>query len=130
MIALEYWINTQDKAPKISQFKPIIAKLKNPEAFTSPEKAWEVVNSAVKRFGSYGPEKAFETFSEPIKRAVQSVGGWQRICETELYKWDWLRKNFMDAYNDFGQEVKEQELLPTEILHKLQNPQERLEKSE
>ena len=35
-------------------------------------------------------------------------------------EWDFLRKNFIEAYQDFGQESREQELLPASILHRLQ----------
>jgi hypothetical protein len=119
--AFEIWINTEKFPPTLAEFKPIVAKFKNPQAFLSPERAWEAVDSAVRRFGSYGQEKAFATFSEPIKRAVRAVGGWQKICQTELGReWDFLRKNFIEAFQDFGQDAKEQELLPTAVLHRLE----------
>lgn len=119
--ALEYWVNTEEKPPNLAQFKPIIVKLANPRAIISPERAWEAVSDAVRRFGSYGQERAFETFSEPIKRAVRNVGGWHKICSTELGRdWDFLKRNFIDAFNDFGQETREQELLPTPVLQRLQ----------
>ena len=89
-----------------------------------------LVDSAVRKFGSYNQEKAFSTFSDPIKRAVRNIGGWQKICSTELGReWDFLKRNFIDAYNDFGQEAKEQQLLPAQVLHRLQemNAQKQLE---
>jgi hypothetical protein len=118
--AFEYWFSTEDRPPTLPKFKPIIIKFINPQAFISPERAWEAVDLAVRKFGSYNQEKAFATFSEPIKRAVRSVGGWQKICSTELGRdWDFLKKNFIDAFNDFDQDVKEQELLPTSVLQRL-----------
>lgn len=127
VMAFEYWINTEKYPPSLAEFKPLVVKTKNPQAFISPERAWEAVDSAVRRFGSYNQEKAFQTFSEPIKRAVRAVGGWQKICSTELGRdWDFLRKNFTDAFNDFSQDDREQHLLPTAVLKQLQsrlNPQ-------
>lgn len=118
--ALEYWVNTEEKPPNLAQFKPTLVKLTKPKAFISPERAWEAVDLAVRKFGSYNQEQAFATFSEPIKRAVRNVGGWQKICSTELGRdWDFLKKNFMDAFNDFDQEEREQELLPTSVLQRL-----------
>lgn len=128
--AFEYWINTEKFPPTLAEFKPIVLKFKNPNSIISPERAWETVNSAVRKFGSYNQEKAFATFSDPIKRAVRAVGGWHKICATELGRdWDFLKRNFIDAYNDFGQEAKEQQLLPTQVLHRLQemNAQKQLE---
>jgi hypothetical protein len=131
--AFEVWLNTEKYPPTLAEFKPVVVRFRNPSAFLSPERAWETVTIAVRKYGSYNSERAFETFSEPIKRAVRYVGGWQKICQTELGRdWDFLRKNFVEAYEDFGQEAKEQELLPASVLHRLQEmtgekKQERLE---
>jgi hypothetical protein len=124
VMAFEYWINTEKYPPSLAEFKPIVVKLGNPNALISPERAWELVSDAVRRFGSYGQEKAFQTFPEPVKRAVRAVGGWQKICATELGRdWDFLRKNFVDMFNDFGQEAREQVLLPESVLKRLQHAQ-------
>lgn len=119
--AFEFWINTEKYPPSLAEFKQIVVKMVKPHAAVSGERAWEQVDNAVRRFGSYNQDKAFSTFSEPIKRAVRNVGGWQKICQTELGRdWDYLRKNFIDAYTDLSQESREQELLPTPVLHRLQ----------
>lgn len=119
--AFEYWLNTEKFPPTLAEFKPIVVKIRNPNSFISPERAWEVVNSAVRKYGSYNQGLAFATFSEPIRRAVRGIGGWQKVCQTELGRdWDFLKRNFIEAYNDFGQEAKEQELLPVQVLHRLQ----------
>lgn len=121
MTTFEVWVNTEIYPPRLAEFKPLVAKYKNPSAFVSPERAWEVVDSAVRRFGSYNQEKAFKTFSEPIRRAVRAIGGWQKVCSTELGRdWDFLKKNFIEAFTDFGQDAKEQELLPQSVLNRLQ----------
>ena len=131
--AFEIWLNTEKYPPSLAEFKPVVARFKNPEAFLSPERAWELVTTAVRKYGSYNSERAFATFSEPIKRAVRNIGGWQKICQTDLGReWDFLRKNFIETYQDFSQEAKEQELLPASVLHRLQemtgqSKQERLE---
>lgn len=118
--AFEIWLNTEKYPPTLAEFKPVVIRFTNPGAFLSSQKAWETVTIAVRKYGSYNSERAFETFSEPIKRAVRNVGGWQKICQTELGRdWDFLRKNFIDAYDDFGQETKEQELLPISVLERL-----------
>ena len=119
--AFELWLNTEKYPPTLAEFKPVVARFRNPGALISSERAWEVVSNAVRKYGSYNSEGAFATFSEPIKRAVRNVGGWQKICQTELGReWDFLRKNFVEAYNDFGQDIREQELLPASVLHRLQ----------
>ena len=128
--AFEYWLNTEKYPPTLAEFKPLVIRYKNPQSLISPEKAWMVVDSAVRRFGSYGQEQAFNTFSEPIKKAVRNIGGWQKVCQTELGRdWDFLKRNFIEAFKDFDQEAKEQELLPVQVFHRLQeiNTQKQLE---
>jgi hypothetical protein len=130
--AFELWLNTEKYPPTLAEFKPVVARFRNPNALLSPERAWEMVSNAVRKYGSYNSERAFATFSEPIKRSIRNIGGWQKICQTELGReWDFLRKNFVEAYNDFGQDMREQELLPVSVLHRLQEAtgqkQERLE---
>lgn len=119
--AFNAWYATEPFPPAPVNLNELIKKNRSPEKFISAERAWEVVDSAVRRFGSYNQEQAFKTFSEPIRRAVRNIGGWQKICQTELgQSWEFLRKNFIAAYNEFNSEHREQVLLPETILHKLQ----------
>jgi Loader and inhibitor of phage G40P len=119
--AFEMWFNTAVFPPVPANLKPLLLKITNPQSLISGEKAWEIVDHAVRRYGSYGQSKAFNTFSEPIKRAVRNVGGWQKICETQLGQpWDFLRKNFIESFNDIDQERVEQEMLPSPVLDRIQ----------
>ena len=120
-MAFETWINTQIFPPTLAEFKELLVKTIKPEALMSPERAWDIVSEAVRRFGSHNQEAAFKTFSEPIKKAVRNVGGWQKICQTELGKeWDWLRKNFMETFKDYNTEEDNQFLLPPDTLRRIQ----------
>ena len=134
-LAFESWINTEGFPPQLNQFKETLVKTVRPNAIVSPEKAWEVVSDAVRKFGYYGQEKAFSTFSDPIKRAVRGVGGWQKICQTEIGQpWDFLKKNFVECYKEFNTETKEQYLLPPDTLRRInelrqiEDEQKKLEK--
>lgn len=119
--AFEIWFNTEIFPPLPVQLKTILQKITKPKgAVITAEMAWETVDRAVRRYGSYGQEQAFNSFTDQIKRAVRNIGGWQKICSTELSKWDFLRKNFMETYNEFGRDEKEQDLLPTPVLNRLQ----------
>ena len=128
-MAFEKWVNTQDYPPQLNRFKETLVTTVKPNSIVSPEKAWEDVSDAVRRFGSYGQDKAFQSFSEPIKRAVRNIGGWQKICQTELGKeWDFLRKNFIESYKEFNTSESEQFLLPPDTLRRIQELQ-RLEEA-
>jgi hypothetical protein len=120
-MAFETWINTQGKPPQLNEFKELLVKTVNPTALMSSEKAWTIVTDAVRKFGWSNQTKAFETFTEPIKRAIKSVGGWQKICQTELgQQWDFLRKNFMESFDEFNTDTNEQFLLPPDTLRRIQ----------
>ena len=120
-LALEYWVNTQKFQPTLVEFKTLVVSLDSRTSSLSAQKAWEIVDTAVRKFGSYGQEKAFASFDEATKRAVRHVGGWQKICSTELgQSWDFLRKNFISAYEDLSQDQQEQQLLPPQILERLE----------
>lgn len=123
--AFEMWFASEQFPPMPVNLNQIVKKMRNPNAFITPEVAWETVSNAVRRFGWINQQKAFATFSESTKRAVQNIGGWQKICETPLgQQWDFMRKNFMDAYQDFEGDNQEQVLLPTKVLKKIQNMME------
>jgi hypothetical protein len=119
-IAFEKWFNLERKLPHPIDIKNILIKAKNPTAY-SPERAWEIVSTAVKNFGSHNQKAAFDTFSEAIKRGVHNVGGWQSICETPLgTKWDFLRKHFMESYVELDRDNREHEALPSPVLKRIQ----------
>lgn len=123
--ALMAWIAKEKFPPTPADLLALVSKSKQPEIFISPEKAWEAVSEAVKRFGWNNQERALKTFSGPIRRAVESIGGWQKICQTPLGReWDFLRKNFMESYNEFGQEDKDQAILPVSVFKRLHQMQE------
>jgi hypothetical protein len=118
--ALMAWMATEKFPPTPAELIHLVSRNKRPEIFVSAEKAWEAVSEAVRRFGWNNQERALETFSGPIRRAINSIGGWQKICQTELGReWDFLRKNFMESFEEFGQEEKDQNLLPTTVLNRL-----------
>lgn len=127
LTALEIWANEQKFPPTLAEFKPVIAKLRNPEVFMSAERAWESVLKAISRFGNPNEARAMEILNEPTKRAIRAVGGWQKICSTPYGRdWDFMRKNFMESYGDFNLDEQEQFLLPTNILKQLQERQKQL----
>jgi hypothetical protein len=125
--AFEIWFAKEKFAPTPTELNRIVKSLQNPEAFISAETAWETVHKAVIRYGNPQEAKAFDTFTSRIKRAVKAVGGWQVICATpDGSQWNFLRKNFMEAYDEFSSVENDQLLLPPNTLKKIQ---ERLEQN-
>ena len=125
LMAFEAWLNTHDRPPQLNQFKEHLLNMVKPESLMSPEKAWDVVSEAVRRFGSYNQDKAFATFTTPVIKAVKNIGGWQKICQTEIGQpWDFLRKNFLEVFKDYVTEEDNQFLLPPDTLRRIQDLRE------
>lgn len=85
--------------PSIAEIRQEIAEIKAPELQKSPEEAWEDVESAVRKYGHYGADKALEGFDSITKRTLRSMGGFTSICASE--EGDWTRKNFMSIYTAY-----------------------------
>lgn len=117
----EYWANTQKWPPTLAEFKELAAKAKNPAAFLSAEKAWETVDYAVRKYGWCNQEHAFKSLKPNVIRAIKSLGGWQKVCQTPVgQEWDFLKKNFKLAFDEWQEEVQDQALLPENLLARLQ----------
>ena len=118
------WLSTEKFPPSAADLNLVVRKNKSPQSFVSPETAWEQVTVAVRRFGWPNMEQARSTLSEPIWRAIQNVGGWDKVCRTELgQSWDFLRKNFIQVFEDFGESKQSQALMPINVWTKLQDMQ-------
>lgn len=111
-------IMTNTFPPTIAELREQVIKATNPDAIVTPEEAWEKVILAVKKFGYYRQDEAFQSFTNPIKRAVKAIG-WQNICMSENIGIE--RANFFKMYNAFEKDKQEQYIMPKEMLVKLQN---------
>ena len=81
----------------------------------SSEEAWEIVISAIKKYG-YLRIPEFE--DDKIMRAINVNGGWKRLCASEEINWD--KKRFIDTYKDF-KESEAVKIRNGELLHKEKN---------
>lgn len=60
--------------------------------------AWACVERDIRRIGSYGTLKLED---KQGMAAVKAMGGWQSICQTEISKMEWRRKEFIRMYETF-----------------------------
>ena len=62
------------------------------------EMAWTEIQTAIRRIGSYGN---LEMDDHVALAAVRSIGGWQKLCMTNLDKMEWMKKAFFEAYEAY-----------------------------
>lgn len=60
--------------------------------------AWACIERDIRRIGSYGTLKLDD---KQALATVKAMGGWQSICQTEISKMEWKRKEFMRMYETF-----------------------------
>ena len=68
--------------------------------------AWACIERDIRRVGSYGTLKLDD---KQALATVKAMGGWQSICQTEISKMEWKRKEFILMYETF-------ERMPLEAL--------------
>ena len=60
--------------------------------------AWACIERDIRRIGSYGNMKLDD---KQALATVKAMGGWQSICQTEISKMEWKRKEFIRMYEAF-----------------------------
>lgn len=57
--------------------------------------AWGHVLKTIRRVGAY---ESVDFDDKIINAAVRQIGGWRRVCDVETDKVEWMRKEFIGAY--------------------------------
>lgn len=80
--------------------KQMTGTTKQQEAATEDRAAlaWACIERGIRRIGSYGTLKLED---KQAMAAVKAMGGWQSICQTEISKMEWKRKEFIRMYETF-----------------------------
>lgn len=60
--------------------------------------AWACIERDIRRIGSYGTLKLDD---KQALATIKAMGGWQSICQTEISKMEWKRKEFIRMYETF-----------------------------
>lgn len=92
--------------PTIAEILKEYHKAINPVAFISPENAWESVRNAIKKFGYYRESEALASLSASAMSAVKTLG-WRNLCLADDKQFDFMRKNFIEAYKNVEQDERQ-----------------------
>lgn len=107
-IALQKWVATEKWSPSISEIREITSAIANGDI---PDwgQAWETVQRAIRRYGSYQPQEAYEMMDE-VSRTVVKQMGWRNLCFSENEAAD--RANFRMMYERAAERKKLDNQLP------------------
>lgn len=77
--------------------------------------ALEDARKAVRRFGTYGQADARRSLDASTWKAIQSLGGWQKLCDWRTDRSDILNAQFRDSYRDIIERADARRALPQDI---------------
>lgn len=82
-------------------------------------KALEETRQAIRRHGLYGQKEALAMFDERTRQTVNSLGGWQKLCDWPIDQSGILTAQFRDIYQDISRRADSHLALPPDIRPKL-----------
>lgn len=113
-VVLNKWVAINKWSPSISEIRQQAAQLTLGELKDWGE-AWETVMYAIRHYGSYQVQEALDSFDPATKKAVDGLGGFLKLCQTESDKMHVERANFRDLYNQAIEREKERAQLPPRV---------------
>jgi hypothetical protein len=115
--AVQQHIMKSTYPPTIAEIRLAVVEMTNPNKPKTAQEAWEDVILAIKRFGYYQQDKAFETLEERTKRAVRVIG-WQSICQSESIGIE--RANFVKFYDSYNEDAQDNYIFPKALTDRIQ----------
>lgn len=89
--------------PKLNEIMKEMAEITTPQLKLNPYSEWEKVLKAVRKYGTYGEEKALASLEEPTSTIVRQMG-WYNICTSEAI--EWKRKRFEEMFEYYNDDLQ------------------------
>lgn len=107
--AIKRLVVTSKFLPTIADLRREIALLENPYLGLDALSEWEQVLSLIREHGFYKHEQAFKEMNPLTQNIVRQLG-WSNLCSSENIVW--LKKEFVDIFNNKQVWVERLEALP------------------
>lgn len=105
--ALRKWVATNKWSPSIAEIRETAVGITEGDGLTWGE-AWEQVVMAIRRYGSYSPQEAMDSFDPLTRRCVQNLG-YHELCVSENPTAD--RANFRMIFETLSQRQRTEQQL-------------------
>lgn len=96
------------QVPTIANLNHILAELKNTNQLTSGD-VFDEITKAIRNFGSYRSQEAYESISPIAKATVDGLGGFKALCVSETLMAD--RSHALKIADKFIERDKKENLL-------------------
>ena len=110
--ALLMWVSTEKWPPSIAEFREKAADVYYGEVPDWSE-GWEQVVRAVRKYGSWDPDAAYEMFDGLTLETVRRLG-YVNICVSE--NWNVDRANFRQIYTTLAQRKKQDRQISPKVM--------------
>ena len=108
---LQKWVATEKWSPTIADIRGMASGIQNGDIPDWGD-AWEKVQKAIRRYGSYQPAEALESLPELARIAVKQIG-WRNLCFSENEAAD--RANFRICYERAAERKKADAMIPDRL---------------
>lgn len=103
--AVHKYIDYGNFPPTISEVRTEYKKLL--DNLPSAEKSWQDVMTNIRGYGLYRADEGFSKLDEISKKALDSIGGYCRLCLAESRELERLQEKYFKIYNDLKDKVLE-----------------------
>lgn len=118
-IGLNKWVATNKWSPSIADIREMATDVKLGEVPDWGE-GWEQVQRAIRRYGSYEPQKALDSMDEITRQCVKQIG-WRNLCMSENEAAD--RANFRMMYERAVERKRQTAQLPDALVKLIREKQ-------
>lgn len=120
--AIRKWVSTNKWSPSIAEIREQVAAITNPKIKDWSE-AYEDARMAVRRYGSYNPQAAFDSLDELTRTTVKRIGYYD-MCMSENKAAD--RANFRMIYETLAKRQTEERQINTDVKNMIEMLGEKL----
>ncbi len=101
--------------PSVAEIIEELEKVRTHELQLNANEEWEIVIQAVRKYGYYQPQEAFKMFKPFTERIIRHIG-WNRICESDYEQMVWIKREFVELFENKKQSEYELLAMREEIL--------------
>lgn len=118
-LAIRKWVATNKWSPSISEIREYSMSVSSGDA-KDWGAAWEEALTAVRRYGSYRPQEAYDSMSDLTRECVKRVG-FMELCNSNNLSAD--RANFRMIYEQLAERKRKTDQVPLLVTQTISNLQ-------